>query len=1259
MKINIKVFIYSIIIILSLFFNVNNGNKKIFTLFNEKIVILTRDGIHFYSSKMDEEEKKKVIFDNSIEIDQEKIEITQFSEKDELFIMILVINILYCFNKDGILINYAYLSDSINNFNYTLLPYKKENNYLHYIITYPSKNQISFIINYFKFDINYPNSNKLISSKNIEIEIIKDKNSQNVSSECSKINCIFIFSLKKQKNILVCFYVISYLSTIEIQTKSFDSNNNFNEIYEYFRNYEIKDNNFKFPNFISGITNKDKEKILIYLINGYPYIMTFDLTNYSFSEPIKVIDINTFKSGYSHHKLFYLTKNNEILIISSINYNYCKIYAILLNSNFDIKYKYVIDQDIKCHNLNLFSSFLNGTIYTIDKNNSYFIKILNKNIRKLDNNPEKCLTSSEESLIFHLCLECNNVKNYYKAQSPTNDEIFVECYNNETVPSNFFLDETDINNKIYKPCYETCESCERFGDENNHNCKACAIRHIPSPKNPTDCVALCTYFYYYTFYGQYKCTQGTNCPEDNPLYIFEKKKCTDDCRNELEYTFQYGGRCYNQCPSWTINMDGICKDDENDNKCRLSENIMEIQGQSLVETLDVVAKTFAHEFGYTDKHITSYSNNEFSIVLYKLYDCIEELKINITKIEFGDCLNKVKETKELETIIIALVQRKNDKGNKKSIFYFYTPEGERINIEEICKDDTILLKENVLDKLINTDMNYNSMIYLTDQNIDIFNLSDEFYTDICFHFESPNGKDVPLKDRILSFYPNISLCDDDCISKGVNLTSMESICECSLNRILNNDLISGNAFLENTFGDVADFIEKSNLDILKCYEDVFKKEFIAKNIGAMIILFILFLQIIFGILFFVISMNKIKQYLFNLSDFFSSLIDIRNKKNKKNENSENSENNENNENKEKNENKRKSEIKYLDMNSAPPKNDNRPKIKKKIKLIKETENIKKSNKLDDEYNNTNLNSQKSFVYLYKDNFKFRKKVLKIKDDSYNRKDKLNKKEKYDIDIDIFKIKEETCMKEDIMKGIKKMEEKYGVNEKEYLKTDCDDMEFDDALKYDSRTFWEYFYEKFKENQIIMNTFFNPDNLKPLTIKIMLLLLNIDLYFVVNGFFYSENYISELFHSDKEEKFFSYFTRSISRFFYTTIVGVIISTIMDCIFVEEKKVKRLFIREKENHKQLKHEISLIIRSIKINYIIFLVICYIISIFSWYYVSCFNNVYPKVKIEWIKSSITIMIIMQILSFLAGFLVALIRLISFKCKSEKLYKLKNFFN
>ena len=230
---------------------------------------------------------------------------------------------------------------------------------------------------------------------------------------------------------------------------------------------------------------------------------------------------------------------------------------------------------------------------------------------------------------------------------------------------------------------------------------------------------------------------------------------------------------------------------------------------------------------------------------------------------------------------------------------------------------------------------------------------------------------------------------------------------------------------------------------------------------------------------------------------------------------------------------------------------------------------------------------------------------------------------------------------------------------EYLKQDYDDMDFEDALKYDTRSFCEFYRNRFYENQIILNTFFYKENIKPKSIKILLLLLNIDLYFVVNGFFFSEEYISQLYHSTEEENFFTFVPRSFSRFFYTTMVGVVVGVIIDCMFVEEKKIKKTFLREKDDAMQLKYEIAIITKSIKKNYIIFIIICLFISVISWYYVCCFNNVYPGVRAEWIKSSVIIIILFQVISILTGFIEAILRLISFKYKSEKMYKLKQFLN
>ena len=83
-------------------------------------------------------------------------------------------------------------------------------------------------------------------------------------------------------------------------------------------------------------------------------------------------------------------------------------------------------------------------------------------------------------------------------------------------------------------------------------------------------------------------------------------------------------------------------------------------------------------------------------------------------------------------------------------------------------------------------------------------------------------------------------------------------------------------------------------------------------------------------------------------------------------------------------------------------------------------------------------------------------------------------------------------------------------------------------------------------------------------------------------------------------------------------------------------------------------TLIMKDIEKRYILFIVITFIITIFTWYHISCFNNIYPHMKKEWLIFSLLIIICIQILSLLSCILETIIRFVSFKCKSERLYKL-----
>ena len=238
-----------------------------------------------------------------------------------------------------------------------------------------------------------------------------------------------------------------------------------------------------------------------------------------------------------------------------------------------------------------------------------------------------------------------------------------------------------------------------------------------------------------------------------------------------------------------------------------------------------------------------------------------------------------------------------------------------------------------------------------------------------------------------------------------------------------------------------------------------------------------------------------------------------------------------------------------------------------------------------------------------------------------------------------------------------LKDEIDINMNEYLNTDVDDMDYDDAIKKDKRKFCEYFSDKIKSNQILLNTFFILEPLKPRTIKILLFILDIDLYLFVNALFINEEYVSQIFNLDKEDNFFSFIPRSIDRFFYATLVGAILNYIIDCFFIEEKKIKGILRREKDNTLILEYEIVQVIKNIRERYRYFIIISFIITILTWYYIFCFNNIYPHMKNEWIKSSFVIIIIMQILSILIILLETIIRFLSFKCKSEKIYKISLF--
>ena len=887
---------------------------------------------------------------------------------------------------------------------------------------------------------------------------------------------------------------------------------------------------------------------------------------------------------------------------------------------------------------------------TVPNIQTTLINLLPKTVSIFFNCPnEKCLTCSNESNELGLCLTCNEAKGYKKVNYTLVFTEFYDCILNTSskLSKYFFNEET----QVYRPCYKTCKKCSKGGNELYNNCLECESGYMFRPwENPYNNCVVYSDYYYISPYNQYKPLNSLQCPEESKYIVKNNNKsyCIYDCKEDKIYKYLYNGNCMKECPENTIKENYICK--EIGDKCNLGKNELDINSNINQETTEVLIKTYISEFNYTINHVSLYENKNYTIIIYSNSDCIEELSLSMPKVDFKECYNKVKSEYNIkEDLIISIIEKK-EKNNAQTFYSFFHPIfGFKLNAEEICKNETIIVKENLTSILSESSENYELQTFITKQGINIFDLKNPFYTDLCYDFDNPSNRDIPLSERIVTIYPNVNLCDEGCQIDGINLDTMTADCNCKFNDIANSNIIKDNALLENAVGELFDLINSSNIMVMKCYKYIFKH--FTNSIGGLISTIALFAQLICTLYYFLFGAKYYKMYIYILLDKYLNYLG-------------------------------KSEINDIEIKNIPPKKsiknqslkDKLTKNKKEVHFnvsIKSKE--KKRNKYKDFVNYSEIDNNKRKMkinkpqmtnYEIKNNLeeiiihkektslkKIKKEKSLITEKSLKSNKSLNSNDiNYLNLISSTKIKVESPLENELNLNNNILENFF----EEYLSTSLNDMEYDDAIVKDKRTFCEYFIECLKKKQIFSFTFIASDPIKIRTIKIMLFILNLILYFVVIGLFFSEEYIKELYYIKGKENFFSYIPRSIDKFIYTTIVSIIISYIIDCFFIEEKKIKGIFKREKDNLNNLKSEIIDIIKKIQKGYLTFIIIIFVILFISFYYLLCFNYVYPKTQIEWLKVSLTIFVIMQILSVLKCLLETCLRIWSLHFKSEKFYKL-----
>ena len=777
------------------------------------------------------------------------------------------------------------------------------------------------------------------------------------------------------------------------------------------------------------------------------------------------------------------------------------------------------------------------------------------------------------------------------------------------------------------------------------------------------------------------------CPAN--LFLTLTGDCKSDCPNGT-YLFSRNKTCLESCPqNYKINeVNKVCilntldqKTSLNEFKSQISDNIFElINSNNVVNGSDFIAV----------------------ISLSEDIDPIEQIRKGISAVDLGNCPKVLKEYYNIsnnESLIVLNIESKksitkeNEENNDNSLkigknnqVEIYDFSGRKLDLS-VCKENIKIMKYigDVVDEL-----DINSAMSLSKQGIDIFNANDSFFNDLCHKYDNVDGKDIIINDRRKDIYKNVTFCQDGCMYKGMDYELMIANCICDSSSLqgeknitedkkIDSETLNFKSITKSFISNLLDF----NIDVIYCYNLVFNFKALIKNIGFICLFIMFILQLIFFFIYLIKKLKPIRNfmYVFKISKSNNgqrvSLPPKKSNLNKKNKDS--------NQTKEKRKNKFFS-IKNKDKNNIKKNNESKNEnSKRKLNLINDNslqgqnsinmDNIfsNKLNKINEEIKKMKVNS------LFKSGLVTKQNLIKknVEDKKKNIIFTNNFSPTINIQTPILNINHtgESSTFRNLDKNInnnkklvnKIIKNKATLNNVETIgddqrnnKTinklsnsdeDIQDMDYEEAIIKDKRSYLRMFWSFLIDSQIILGTFCTDNYLNLFVIKLSFFVCTFQISFFLNALFYTDDYISDAYHNEGVLDFIS----GLPKVIYSFLATLITTNLLKMLSNSKSELIKA-IREKSQELRYINIVNAKLRKLRKKLIAYFILVFLFGIIFLYYVSSFCAVYRYSQKYWFIGCLESFAIDSGVAILICILLAFLRYLAIKNRIKYLYKLAN---
>ena len=323
---------------------------------------------------------------------------------------------------------------------------------------------------------------------------------------------------------------------------------------------------------------------------------------------------------------------------------------------------------------------------------------------------------------------------------------------------------------------------------------------------------------------------------------------------------------------------------------------------------------------------------------------------------------------------------------------------------------------------------------------------------------------------------------------------------------------------------------------------------------------------------------------------------------------------------------------------------------KNYKLIKkEGELVNKEKKSDNQNNirNINNNSNNLIKKIKKKKKKYKKKII-INNNSNNiilNANESDSKNKITQNINI--------EKENINSKNKKRNEKIEMvkNIMKYKDDEINDLTYDLALQYDKRNFYQYYISLIKTKHDLISSFCNNNDYNSSLMKINLFIIGFTMEYTMNALFYNDDTMHNIYVNQGSFDI----EYELPKIIYSSLISFILNTIIKLLALSNDSI--IEFKQNKTRKGVNKRGKDLKYKLKIKFILYFILSFLLLLFFWYYISMFGAIYRNTQYYLIKDTLLSFLASLIYPFFICLIPAFIRIPSLSEPNKQrkyLYKL-----